>query len=158
MSYDGSDFSEMPEESRIREVAQEELFKQANRFKTEWQDIMLDEGYVNTGETVNSITTAPSREGADSYTVGTDKIAALIAEFGRRPGAAMPPEEPIADWVNEQSGMPSRGDDDFDNVVFLVRRSIGENGIDAIMPARRAWEEVEGGYEEAVSKRLEEDE
>ncbi|UBF23466.1 Mu gpG-like protein [Halorubrum tailed virus 28] len=157
MSYDGSDFSEMPAESRIREVAQSELFKQATRFQNEWQDIMLDEGYVNTGETVNSIVVKPSREGADSYTVGTDKIAALIAEFGRRPGAAMPPEEPIADWVNEQSGMPSRGEEDFDNVVFLVRRSIAENGIEAFMPARRAWENVEGKYEENVSKRLSEE-
>ena len=157
MSYDGDDFSELPEESRIREVAQEELFAQSVRFQNAWQDIMLDEGWVNTGETVNSITIQPAREGADSYTVGTDKIAALIAEFGRRPGAAMPPAAPLEEWVNEQSGMPSRGDDDFENVVFLVRRAIAENGIDAIMPARRAWDQVDGEYEERVSERLSEE-
>ena len=115
---------------------------------------MLDEGWVNTGETVNSIVVQPAREGADSYTVGTDKIAALIAEFGRRPGAKAPPPDDLGEWVNEQSGMPNRGDDDFDSVVYLVGQSIAENGIDAIMPARRAWDQVDGEYEERVSERL----
>ena len=152
-TYDGDDFADLPSESRIREVAQEELFSQANSFKTAWEDIVIEE-WFNDGEAANDITITPPREGADSYTVGGDVIQLLIAEFGRRPGATMPPEQPIVEWVNEQAEMPSRGDDDFDSVVFLVRRAIGENGIEPIMPARRAWDQVDGEYEERVADRL----
>ena len=158
MTYDGDDFSEIPEDSRIQEVAQEEVFAQSIRFQNEWQDLLLEEGYVNTGETVNSIVIEPAREGSDSYTVGTNKVAALIAEFGRRPGAKMPPHQPIADWVNEQQGLPNTADDDFDNVVFLVRQSIAENGLEAFMPARRAWQNVADEYEQNVERRLQESE
>jgi len=157
MSYEGDDFESIPEDSRIQEVAQEEVFKQAQRFATEWENIVIDE-WFNDGEAANDITLKPPREGSDSYTVGGDVTQLLIAEFGRRPGATMPPREPIADWVNEQSGMPSKGDDDFDSTVFLVRRAIGRDGIEPVMPARRAWKKVNGDYEKNVERRLSESE
>jgi len=147
MPYDGDDFESISDESPIREVAQEELFSLAVRFQRRWREILRDEGFVNTGEAISDITIQPQREGSDSYRIGGDVVQLFIAEFGRRPGAKMPPEEPLRDWVSEQSGMPSRGDDDFDNTVFLVRRSIAENGIPAIRAARRAWADVEDGYE-----------
>jgi len=153
-TYDGDDFAELSEESRIREVAREELFKTAVRFQTRWQDLLIEAEWNNTGEGINSITLTPQREGADSYTVGSDKIQILIAEFGRRPGAAPPPPDAIAPWVNEQSGLPSRGEEDFESVVYLVGQSIAENGIEAIAAGRRAFDGMGDAYEERVAERL----
>jgi len=158
MSYDGDDFAEMPEESRIREVSQSALFKTAVTFQTRWQDLLIEANWQNTGEGINSITITPQREGADSYTVGSDKIQILISEFGRRPGADPPPPDAIAPWVNEQSGMPSRGEEDFESVVYLVGQSIAENGIEPIAAGRRAFEGMGDEYEERVARRLADDE
>ena len=154
MVYEGDDFEDIDPESRIREVAQEELFNQAVQFQRKWRNNLRDAGWFNDGEAVNDITIDPQREGSDSYRIGGDVIQLLISEFGRRPGAPMPPEEPIADWVNEQSGMPSRGADNFDDVVFLVRRAIGENGIEPVAGGRRAWKDLEDLYEESVEEDL----
>jgi len=152
--YDGSDFEDVSPESRIREVAQEELFNQAVQFQRKWRNNLRDAGWVNTGDSIEDISLEPPREGSDSYRVGGDLIQLLISEFGRRPGAKMPPEDDISQWVHEQAGMPSEGDDDFDNVVFLVRRSIAENGIEPTRAARRAWKQMEDLYEDSVEAEL----
>jgi len=155
-SYDGEDFAELDTDSQIQQIAEEEVFSLALKFKNEWQDILIDAGWQDTGESINDITIKPQREGATTYTIGGDVIQLLISEFGRRPGAKMPPEKPIKDWMNRQAGMPNRGDEEFDSVSYLVRKSIAENGIEPVMGGRRAWKRVEDDYIESVERRLEE--
>jgi len=153
MTYDGSDFQEL-DDVPIQEIAREELFKASINTQNLWQDILDNYGWRNDGEAINDITVDPQREGADSYTVGGDVIQLIIAEYGRRPGAPMPPHEPIADWVNEQSSMPSKGDERFDGVVFLVRREIAENGIRAIGAGREAFRRESENAKQRVEKRF----
>lgn len=170
MTYSGDDFADIPEDSRIREVAQSEVFNQSVRFQNEWQNILLDAGWQSTGEGINSITIDPQREGSDSYTIGSDKIQILISEFGRRPGAKPPPPDSLADWVHEQEGLLNRGETEtrdfgdgpvtvtFDAVVYLIGQAIAENGIAPIQAARRAWKNVDGEYEKNVERKLSESE
>jgi hypothetical protein len=153
-AYDGEDFAELDTDSQIQQIAEEEVFNLSVRFKNEWQDILIDANWSNTGEGINSITLTPQREGATSYVVGSDKIQILIAEFGRRPGAKMPPAEPLREWVAEQAGLPNKGDDGFDGTVFVIRRAIAENGIEPLMAGRRAFARVEDSYVENVQRRL----
>jgi len=170
MTYSGDDFADIPEDSRIQEVAQSEIFNQSIRFQNEWQDLLLSAGWQNTGEGINSITIEPQREGSDSYTIGSDKIQILISEFGRRPGAKAPPPDSLSDWVHEQEGLLNRGETEmrdfgdgpvevtFDTVVYLIGQAIAENGIEPIQAGRRAWQNVAGEYEQNVERRLQESE
>ena len=158
MSYEGDDFADIPEDSRIQEVAREEVFKQAIRFQERWQDLLREAGWVNTGETLNDITLEPQRQGSDSYRVGGDRTALLISEFGRRPGAKAPPPDKLGQWVHEQQGLPNKGDDEFDTTVYLIGQSIAENGIEPVQAGRRAFQNVEGVYEQNVERRLSESE
>jgi len=153
-TYDGDEFSETDPESRIREVAQSEIFEQAIQFQRKWRNNLRDAGWVNTGEAVNDITVEPPREGSDSYRIGGDVVQLLISEFGRRPGAKAPPPGPLGEWVNEQAGLPSKGDDNFDNVVYLIGQSIAENGIEPVRGGRNAWKEMEDLYEDSVEAEL----
>jgi hypothetical protein len=152
--YDGSDFEDVDPESRIREVAQEELWNQAVQFQLKWRSNLRDAGWVNDGEAVADVTIDPPREGSDSYLVGGDLIQLLIGEFGRRPGSKAPPPDKLGEWVNEQAGLPSKGDDDFDSAVYLIGQSIAENGIEPTRSARRAWKTMEDLYEDSVEAEL----
>ena len=170
MTYSGDDFADLPEDSRIREVAQEEVFNQSVRFQNEWQDLLKEAGWFNTGETLNDITLEPPRQGSDSYRVGGDRTALLISEFGRRPGAKAPPPDKLGQWVHEQEGLLNRGETEtrdfgdgpvtvtFDTVVYLIGQAIAENGIEPIQAGRRAWKNVEGEYEKNVERKLRESE
>ena len=151
MSYDGDSFADI-DDLDIEKIAEEEVQKQAIQFQTQWQENLLDVGWKNTGEGVNSITV---EETPDGYKIGSDKVQVLIAEVGRTPGEPAPPKEPIEDWVHEQSGLPNKGDKDFDNTVFNIRMSISENGIEPKRAARDAWEGPEEEYEKSVQERLE---
>ena len=162
MSYDGDSFADL-DDFDIGETAQQELAKQAIRFQTRWIENLLDAGWVNTGEGVNSITVDKIPDG---FRIGTDKIQVLIAEVGRSPGT-MPPHDPISQWVHEQSDMPNKGESEtrmvdgeeqtvtHEDVVFLVRRSIKQTGIEPIRAARNAWESTEDEYEQSVTEELE---
>ena len=156
-AYDGEDFAELNTDSQIQQIAEEEVFSLAVRFQNEWEDILIEANWQNTGKGIESISLKPQREGATSYTVGSDKIQILIAEFGRRPGAKMPPEAPIREWVNEQAGLPNKGDDGFEGTVFVIRRSIAEEGIEPLMAGRKAFSKVSDVYVERVTKRLDEE-
>ena len=149
----------------VQQIAREEVFRAAINTQNAWRENLRQHGFVNTGEAVNDVTVEPQREGADEYVVGGDVIQLAIAEFGRRPGARMPPHEPIADWVHEQQGLPNRGDVQlldfgegpvevtFDQTVFLIRRGIAENGIEAFQPGQRAFREEAPKAQDRVEER-----
>ena len=153
MSYNGDDFENLGDLD-IEGIAREELFKISIQFQTKWQDRLLDAGWKNTGEAINDITVEPQAEGSTSYTIGGDVIQLAISEFGRSPGS-FPPPDAMGQWVHEQQSLPNKGDDEFDNVVFLVSRAVAENGIEPIMGGRNTWHELEGEYERRVSERVE---
>jgi len=141
-TYDGID---------IQRIQRENLEFAGVTIQREWRDNLRAVNYKNTGETINSITFEID---GDEVTVGTDKIAAAIAEFGRRPGATPPPPEPIGDWVNEQSGMPNKGDEDFDSTVFLVGQSIAANGLPEHAAGRDAFADSIREIEKDLERRI----
>lgn len=130
--YDGLDYERLAEDA---------LDTVSVETQTNWVDNMLDAEYRNTGDTVNSITI--ERVSRLRRLVGSDRIAALIGELGRAPGAGHPPPDALGDWVHEQSGLPDRGETvdwefdgetqtvTFDQVVFLIGRSIDRDGLPA---------------------------
>jgi len=130
-NYEGVDFEA---------IAAEELDRAAVRTVNEWQDNMDEADYRNTGDTINSITW--ERPEQLRRVIGSDRMAALIGEVGRAPGAGFPPAWAIADWVHEMGDMPDRGDPDFDGVVFQVQRAIHENGLPAHRFGERAAKTV----------------
>lgn len=129
----------------IEAIAKEELYKTALTAKQDYQEnLRTGQGasgdhsgsYVDTGEAVNSITISPQREGADEYAVGGDAIQLLIAEYGRAPNNTMPPEEPISDWARRVGLEPQPGQS-WDSMIYAIRKSIAENGIEGFAPAQK---------------------
>jgi len=150
------------ESINIDKIAKEELFKAAVRTMNKWKKNTRNgeganrdrsQGWVNTGEGVNSITIQPQNEGKKEYEVGSDKVQMAVAEFGAEPH--WPPFEPIADWVNEQGGLPNKGDDDFYISVRGVRGSMAEEGVRGFAPGRKAAATVRKNLEENVKKSIE---
>lgn len=141
-TYDGMD---------IEKVHRENLEYAGVTIQREWRDNLRDVNYKNTGETINSIT---FEIGDDVVTIGSDNIAAAIAEFGRRPGAKAPPPGPLGEWVHEQSGMPNKGDEDFDNTVYLVGQSIAANGLPEYASGRDAFADSIRDIEKDLEKRI----
>lgn len=149
---------------RIVEIAEDELDKAAVDTVNAWVDNMLEAGYKNTGDTANSITW----ESPEQYVrvVGSDRVAALIGEFGRAPGSGQPPPDALGDWVHEQTGLPNRGGSvewdfgdgpvevDFDQAVYLIGKGIDESGLPAHRFGWRAFQEVAAEYEARVVDRL----
>jgi len=128
-----------------------------------WQDNMIDAGYRNTGDTINSITVETPQQFV--RLVGSDRVAALIGELGRAPGAGHPPPDDLGDWVHEQAGLPDRGETvewefdgevqevTFDQAVFLIGRSINEDGLPAYHFGERAAREARALSDE-LARRL----
>ena len=98
---------------------------------------------VDTGKLRQSITTQVR---TDSAVVGTNLQYAPTMEFGRQPGAAMPPEGALLGWMSRH-GMDTR-------MEFALRRSIARKGIAAKRFLRGALEEntgrINGFFEEAA--------
>lgn len=151
----GYEVEEVYEGVDIEGIASEEIFKAAVRTQNTWRENLRREGWVNTGEAVNDITIDPQQEGADAYTVGGDVIQLAIAEFGRAPGS-FPPPSAIGEWVNEQAGMPNKGDSEFDSVVYAVSKSIAESGISGFRPGTRAFREESEKVADRIQQRIEE--
>lgn len=134
-----------------------------------WRDNMADAGYRNTGESIRSI----SIETPEQFVrlVGSDRIAVLIGEFGRPPGAGHPPPDELGDWVHEQAGLPSRGGSvewtfdtwsagegtthtvSFDQVVYIIGRAINERGLEAHHFGERAARDARD-LDEELERRL----
>lgn len=161
-SYDGIEFEA---------IATEELDRAAVKTVNEWVDNMLAQDYKATGDTVNSI----AWDSPEQYVrvVGSDRIAALIGEFGRPPGAGQPPPDALGDWVHEQSGLPSRGETvewtfdkwaaegegtthelTFEQVVFIIGRAIDDRGLPAHHFGQQAFDVVVGEFEADINQRL----
>jgi len=155
MAYDGSEFQEL-DDVPIQQIARDEIFKAAIRTQETWRAILDEAGWVDEGNAKADITISPQGQGADEYEVGGDIIQLIIAEYGRRPGAPMPPHKPIAEWVHRQAGMPSQGDDGFDNTVFNVRQHIAENGLEPIRAGARAFRRESERAQESVDTEIDE--
>lgn len=85
---------------------------------------------------------------------------AIVMEEGRRPGARMPPIDPIRLWVRRVL-RPAAAD--LENITFRVRRKIAELGIEALhffaQAAQASEDTVRDLFEyqiEALVRRLEE--
>lgn len=147
------------------QIAKEEIFKAAIEVRNKWQD-NLNKGigaegfhggeWRDTGETINDVTIDPQRPALE-ISVGGDHIGLAIAEFGRRPNAPMPPHEPIARWAKRKGIRPSDEDMSFVEMVFLIRRKIGEKGIRGFAPARLAWHHVNRDIDEKISQRIDQE-
>jgi len=154
--YGGVDFEK---------AAEDALDTIAVRVLEAWRENMLDADYRNTGETINSLTIdSPSKM---RRVIGSDRIAAVIGEYGRPPGAGHPPPDKLGDWVHEQAGLPNRGGTvewdfgdgpetvTFNQVVFLIGAAIDENGLPAHHFGERAAKEHDvGELEREVEKRI----
>ena len=145
VEYD--EISESPDLERINE---KEFMKAGINTQKEWQDNMRSAGWVNTGETVNSITV---RRKGRTVEVGSSKISALIHEYGRAPDNTIPPEDPIKDWVKDV-GIASPSDEDFDSVVWAVRMSIAREGIEGSYSGNKAFRKVSEELFDRLSNRL----
>ena len=154
--HDGIDFDKITEDA---------LDTVAVETQNNWQDNMIQAGYRTTTDTINSLTVETPQQFV--RLVGSDRIAALIGELGRAPGAGHPPPSALGDWVHEQSGLPSRGETvewefggetqtvTFDQAVYLVGRSIDENGLPAHHFGERAFREARALSDE-IQRRLDE--
>lgn len=100
-------------------------------------------GFVDRGEAINSITIQPQADDATEYRVGGDAIQLLIAEFGRAPNNSMPPREPIEEWAR-RNGLEPNDDQDWDGMIFAIRKKIAEDGIEGFAPAQLTASQMKG--------------
>lgn len=76
---------------------------------------------VDTGETARSIESFANGPGRPlGGVVRSEHPAAAVLEHGRRPGARMPPTQPIADWVRRHG---------ISAPVYVIARAIARRGI-----------------------------
>ena len=95
----------------VNAITADELDTAAVATMNGWQDNLLAVDSKNTSDTVNSITIDGLEEDPDTpRVIGSARIAALIGEFGRPPGAGHPPPDDLGDWVHEKIGLPNRGE------------------------------------------------
>lgn len=90
-------------------------------------------GKDDTGDLTKSLyASAPVVEGDRVVgAVGASAPHALVVHEGRRPGAKMPPEGPVAAWAERKLGV-AVGTPEGRGRVFLIRRKIGERGVPAV--------------------------
>ena len=69
-------------------------------------------------------------------------------ESGRRKGAKMPPVEPIVRWCREK-GIPTDN-----STIFLIRRAIARDGIQARPVMAKVFEELDRAWDGEWSDRL----
>jgi hypothetical protein len=151
-------------------IAENSLDAVATDVQNNWMDNMDRAGYRNSGETINSITI----DKAERFVrrIGSDRVAALVGEFGRPPDAGHPPPDDLADWVHEQEGLPSRGETvewsfdkwavedsgpqtlTFDDVVYIIGRAIDERGLPAHHFGERAARDARD-LDDELERRLE---
>lgn len=106
------------------------------------------------------------------FTVSNDEAGkyADVIEFGRRPGAKMPPVKPIEDWIrlkplklrNRQGEFIKSTESAIKSAAFAIAKSIGEKGIEGIYYYTEAiddtWDEYKDklmeGYIKSIENRL----
>jgi len=88
----------------------------------------------DTGETARAIQSSISPLGIPMYgKVFTKQIGASAIDKGRRPGAAMPPIQPIEDWARRHN---------IEIPAFVLARSIGRKGTKGLHFMKAAKEEA----------------
>jgi hypothetical protein len=106
------------------------------------------------------------------FTVSNDQAGkyADVIEFGRTPGAKMPPIQPIIDWIkikplklrNRQGEFIKSTESAIKSAAFAIAKSIGKNGIEGINYYGEAiddtWDEYKDklmeGYIRGIEQRL----
>ena len=146
-----------------RQIVSEELWKAAVRTQNAWRE-NLDAGigatgshgrpYVGTGEAIARTTVFPELPGADEYIVAGETVQHLIAEFGRTPGAKMPPPEPIERWAQEAGLVPREGET-WESMIWTIRRHIAEHGLRGFAPGLLAMQTIAPTVEAAIKTRFE---
>jgi len=143
-------------------IVSQELQRAAQLLEGEWKrNLMRGTGalgshgrpYRATGETINRTVTYPREPGHMAYAVVGETIAHLIAEFGRRPGAKMPPHAAIAEWCRVQGLIPNEGES-FDDMVLAIRRHIAAHGLRAFAPCQLAVQAIAPTVEPAIRRRI----
>ena len=103
------------------------------------------------------------------FTVSNDAAGkyADVIEFGRRPGAKMPPLKPIEDWIrlkplklrNKQGSFIKATESNIKSAAFAIAKSIGEKGIEGIYYYTEAiddtWDEYKDKLMESYIKSVE---
>jgi hypothetical protein len=145
-----------------RQIVSEELWKAAERTRQQYQE-NLEKGlgadgshgrpYVGTGEAIARTTVHPETPGADVYEIVGETVQHVIAEFGRTPGAVMPPTEPIARWAKE-AGLVPRDGETWEGMIFTLRRHIAEHGLRGFAPGLLAMQTVAPTVEETIKARF----
>lgn len=147
----------------IERIVSEELFKAAVRTQNAWKENLQqgkgaegDHGrpYVGTGEAINRTNLYPEHPGADVYEIVGETVQHVIAEFGRTPGAKMPPAEPIARWAKEAGVVPRDGET-WEGMIFMLRRHIAEHGLRGFAPGLLAMQTIAPTVEAAIKTRFE---
>lgn len=80
-------------------------------------------GAVNTGNFKRSWRWGKLPDGASVYNMAP---YAGVVEYGRRPGATMPPTRPIAQWIQRKLGKSAK---EAQGMAFAVARSIAQRGL-----------------------------
>ncbi|KAF5071349.1 hypothetical protein DSECCO2_213330 [anaerobic digester metagenome] len=146
----------------IERIVSEELFKAAVRTQNAWKENLQqgkgaegDHGrpYVGTSEAINRTTVHPETPGSDVYEIVGETVQHVIAEFGRRPGARMPPHEPISEWAKMQGLIPREGET-WDEMVLNIRRHIAAHGLEAFAPGLLAMQTVAPTVEGTIKARF----
>lgn len=75
----------------------------------------------------------------------------IVIDKGRRPGAKMPPKEPIEQWMN------SVGIEVNPSSSFLIRRSIGRDGIKPKPYIDKTLDNIEKAFEKIIDDYLQEE-
>jgi hypothetical protein len=106
----------------------------------ELQDLARSYTPTNTGGTASRIGIDANFEGTtlselNGIVYSPDSYFKVL-EYGRRPGATMPPEGPIRTWM-EDKGIDTEGKEG-KAVLFLIRRAIGRRGLPAHHIMQRA--------------------
>jgi hypothetical protein len=147
----------------IERIVSEELFKAAVRAQNAWKENLQqgkgaegDHGrpYVGTGEAINRTNLYPEHPGADVYEIVGETVQHVIAEFGRTPGARMPPAEPIERWAQE-AGLVPRDGETWEGMIFTLRRHIAEHGLRGFAPGLLAMQTIAPTVEAAIKTRFE---
>ena len=81
------------------------------------------QGAVNTGAYRRAWKAEPTADGIHVYSLSP---YAGVIEYGRRPGARMPPEDAIARWAQRKLGLPYKR---ARAVAFVMRRAIARRGL-----------------------------
>ncbi len=105
-------------------------------------------GAVNIGTFLQGWKATKSDDGADIYNTAPH---APIVEEGRRAGAKMPPQEPIARWVMRRLGV-SRSD--AQGLAFVIARAIARRGLRARKILEGSTDEIARMVREEIDREL----